>query len=265
MRTVLGIDAAWTATEPSGVPLAKENESGWELVAAEPSYRHFVARAGGEDISRTRPAGSEPPIAGLLEACVALTGQRPDLVAIDMPLARSPIVRRRFADNAVSKAYGARKCGTHTPSATRPGNMSDFLTARLSAAGYPLATKAITPPCLIEVYPHPALIELMSAPERLPYKVAKMSKYWPNMSCTDRRRCLFANWSSIVDRLDRQIYGTAEHLRLPKVNAPKWALKSAEDLIDAAVCVWVGIAALDGHAQSFGDGDAAIWILQPPG
>lgn len=265
MRTVLGIDAAWTATEPSGVALAKEIDTGWELVAAEDSYQHFVARAAGADVSGTRPAGSMPPIADLVTACIALTGQRPDIVAIDMPLARSPIIQRRFADNAVSKAYGARKCGTHTPSATRPGSISDCLTSSFAEAGYSLATEAIIPPCLIEVYPHPALVELMSAPERLPYKIAKMRSYWPSILVTERKQRLFTNWSSIVQRLDRQIAGAAERLQLPLLDAPNWALKSAEDMIDAAVCVWVGIAALDGHAQCFGDDDAAIWIPRPMG
>jgi predicted RNase H-like nuclease len=204
-----------------------------------------------------------PSIADLMHACITLTGQRPDIVAIDMPMARSPILRRRFADNAVSKAYGARKCGTHTPNAERPGSISESLTSSFADAGYPLATETIAPPCLIEVYPHPALVELMSAPERLPYKVAKISKYWPTISGAERKVLLLANWSSIVHRIDRQIAGAAERLRLPLVDAPKWELKSAEDLIDAAVCVWVGIAALNGHAQSFGDDDAAIWIPRP--
>jgi len=46
-RAVLGIDAAWTATEPSGVALAVEDASGWRLVAVDGSYDHFQARARG--------------------------------------------------------------------------------------------------------------------------------------------------------------------------------------------------------------------------
>lgn len=265
MRTILGIDAAWTLTEPSGVALAKESDTGWELVAAEGSYQHFVARADSADVPETRPTGSMLSVADLLQACFALTGQRPDIVAIDMPLARSPITQRRFADNAVSRAYGGRKCSTHTPNATRPGRISDCLTSSFAEAGFHLATEAITPRCLIEVYPHPALVELLSAPERIPYKVAKAPKYWPGVPASDRRRRLLMHWRTIVDGLDRQIAGSAEHLRLPPLEAPHWALKSAEDMIDAAVCVWVGIEALKGRAQSFGDNDAAIWIPRPMG
>ena len=75
-----------------------------------------------------------------------------------MPLALSPIIARRASDNAVSQAYGARHASTHTPSATRPGPISDELAVGFARAGYPLQTEQITAPGLIEVYPHPALI-----------------------------------------------------------------------------------------------------------
>jgi hypothetical protein len=39
------------------------------------------------------------------------------LVAIDMPLAQTPIVGRRVSDSAVSRAHGGRKCGANAPNA----------------------------------------------------------------------------------------------------------------------------------------------------
>jgi predicted RNase H-like nuclease len=104
-------------------------------------------------------------------------GRPVDLVAIDMPLARSPIVGRRASDDAVSSAYGGRKCGTHTPSAFRPGRMSDDLREGFERAGYPLLTNTIAQSGVIEVYPHPALVELAGASERLPYKASKVRSY----------------------------------------------------------------------------------------
>ena len=47
---VLGIDAAWTKHNPSGVALVAKDQaqpSTWRLIAAEPSYEHFLARAAG--------------------------------------------------------------------------------------------------------------------------------------------------------------------------------------------------------------------------
>ena len=86
------------------------------------------------------------------------------------------------SDDAVSRAYGARKCGTHTPSAVRSGRISDDLCETFERAGYPLRRDRIATPGLIEVYSHPALVELSGAPERLPYKAAKVWKYWPSLS-----------------------------------------------------------------------------------
>ena len=86
-RTVLGIDAAWTAHEPSGVALLAREGAGWRLVAAESSYDRFQARAEGSEL--LPPAGSKPCAADLLAACASLTGQAPALIAVDMPLSRN--------------------------------------------------------------------------------------------------------------------------------------------------------------------------------
>jgi hypothetical protein len=52
-RAVLGIDAAWTATEPSGVALAIEGRGGrWRLVAVEACYWRFKEWAVGRGATR---------------------------------------------------------------------------------------------------------------------------------------------------------------------------------------------------------------------
>ena len=145
-----------------------------------PPYQHFLAEADPSLVAEMRPSGCLPEVPELLAAASIVCGGAVDLVAVDMPLARSPIIGRRYSDNAVSKVYGARKCGTHSPSASRPGPMSDALNKGFARAGYPLQTDTITAPALIEVYPHPALVELTSARERLPYKASKTKTYWPS-------------------------------------------------------------------------------------
>ena len=98
MRTVLGIDAAWTETQPSGVALAEETERGWRLKAAASSYARFEALAGlaPEDAAQR---GMKPDVDALLATCRHLTGREPDLIAVDMPLSRLPITGRRNSDN----------------------------------------------------------------------------------------------------------------------------------------------------------------------
>jgi predicted RNase H-like nuclease len=263
MLAILGIDAAWTLTQPSGVALVAKHSTGWRLMAAEPSYQHFLARTDRSLLAEERPSGSPPDASALLASAAMLSGGAIDLVAVDMPLARSPIVERRFSDNKVSRAYGGRKCGTHSPNATRPGRMSDDLNQRFKREGYPLQTIAFKTPGLIEVYPHPTLVELADAKERLPYKASKVGAYWPKLKPPERRARLYQQWDEIVDLLEGEIAGVAVALPRLGLDASGVKLKACEDALDAIVCAWVGICALEGRAKPFGDENSAIWIPIP--
>ncbi len=264
MPVVLGIDAAWTSTQPSGVALAADGGSGWTLIAVEASYEHFHARDVGAVLPLGRPMGSVPNAEALLARSALLCGRPVDLVAIDMPLSRDRITGRRVSDNLISQAYGSRKCSTHSPSAERPGRISDDLRESFETLGYRLQTTTIASPGLIEVYPHPALVELTSAAERLPYKAAKSAKYWPTLSRQDRRLHLLAQWRDIVASLDPVIAGVAAALPELDASATGAALKGYEDKLDAVVCAWVAIQALAGQAASYGDEQSAIWIPSKP-
>lgn len=255
---VLGIDAAWTPTQPSGVALAVFEGGRWRLAAIAPSYSAYQTCGRAAAIGQLRP-----DISALLEATKRIHEQAPSLVAVDIPLARHPIVGRRKSDNAVSRAYGARHCSTHTPSDERPGAISDRMTEAFALAGYPLATAVIDGPALIEVYPHPALVELCKASKRLPYKLGKVRRYWPELSPNERRASLIDEWRRIVDLLDREIAGTSAMLPIPAPTAPGAAMKAFEDMLDAVVCAWVGVCALEGRAIPYGDDHSAIWIPRP--
>src|SRR5205085_7358116 len=137
----------------------------------------------------------------------------------DMPLARTPITGRPVSDNAVSKAYGSRQCGTHTPSALRPGPVSENLRKGFAAAGYSLLTVSPASHGIIEVYPHPALVELARVPMRLPYKLARIKSYWPCATPSERRERLLLEWRKIVDLLEGRVTGVRESLPLPAMEA----------------------------------------------
>lgn len=248
IRAVLGIDAAWTATRPSGVALAIEREGRWHLAAVAPSYAQFTATT-----------GHVPDAALLIDAARGLAGVAPSLVAIDMPLARYPITARRAADNAVTRAYGGRHCGTHSPSAERPGSISNDLRRDFAAIGYPLLTDRIDQRGVIEVYPHPALVELMPAPKRLPYKAGKTLTYWPDRDRVARKMLLAETWETIAAMLERELAGAGKAF----AGTTSLPLKAREDMLDAMVCCVIGIHALDGRCRPFGDEDAAIWIPLP--
>jgi predicted RNase H-like nuclease len=260
MAAVLGIDAAWTATQPSGVTLIKNSGSVWQLIAVAASYLNFIDGSDRSVSQQSKPLPSIMDLRNTLDASTAMINDTVDLIAIDMPLAKTAIVARRHADNAVSRAYGARKCGTHTPSAIRPGPISDVIRETCEASGYPLLTKDISTPGLIEVYPHPALVELTGAIERLPYKMSKTRSYWRSETPMNRRVRLLDQWTAIVAALENEIDGVNTMLPVPLHTATTWQLKAFEDVLDAVICAWVGICALEDRAIPYGDDDAAIWI-----
>jgi predicted RNase H-like nuclease len=263
MRAVLGIDAAWTATQPSGVALVVETPNGWLLKAAEASYQRFQSLADNNLRAEHRPSGSRPDAHALLASASVLCGGRVDLVAIDMPLAHKPIVARRVSDNAISKAYGGRNCSTHTPNPSRPGRISDDMRQGFAQEGYPLQTAVVTPPGLIEVYPHPALVELANASNRLPYKASKVRSYWRSAAPIERRALLYRQWTEIVTRLENEIAGVAKILGTLGIDASGWQVKAYEDILDAIICAWVAVCALEKRVQPFGDENSAIWVPSP--
>lgn len=263
-RAILGIDAAWTPTQPTGIALVAEANCGWHLISAEPSVADFLGDGWQAAGTLTRPRGSGMVATALLERADVMAGVWPSLITVDMPMARSQILGRRVSDNAVSREFGRMGCGTHTPSSTRPGAISDLLRDGFVAAGYPLATDKLALPALIEVYPHPALLPLMQADYRLPYKFSKIRRYWPECIPLERRQRLICKWESIVATLDEHITGTASVLALPQADSRTYVLKSFEDALDAVICAWVGICALEGHAEPFGDNESAIWIPRRP-
>lgn len=258
MKVALGIDAAWTEKAPSGVALIADYGDGWNLVDVKASYAAFLG--GSDAVPVLRHRGSIPDAKAIVETASAKAGASVDLVAIDMPLSIAPIVNRRTSDNMISAAYGSRHASTHTPSAARPGRLSDELRVGLDAVGYPLAVSAFGGQALIEVYAHPALMELTNADRRLPYKQSRIGKYWPDLVAGMRRHRLLEVWAEIIQQLDAEIKGVAAALSLPSVDARVYELKAFEYALDAVVCAWVGACALDGKAKPFGDRESAIWV-----
>lgn len=262
---VLGIDAAWTARQPSGVALVRGTGSGYRCVAVAPSYDGFRALARGVPVDWRAPAkGAMPDPEGLLDAARRLLGGGSvAVVAVDMPLATVPIAGRRPSDNAISRAFSGRHCATHSPSAARPGPIAAAIRDGFARQGIRLAT-AMTPagttPALLEVFPHPALLALLGRPMRVPYKAAKLARYWPDLDRAQRLRRLLREWRAILGALDRKIDGVAIPLPRTASGLSLATLKRYEDALDAVVCAWVGTMYAEGQVTAYGDDASAIWV-----
>ena len=254
MRTVLGIDAAWTPHNPSGVAMVEETEGGWRVIAVEPSYRRFVALAGGPRIETGTDA--RPDVAALLEACQRLTGRRPDMVALDMPLSRRPIVGRRSpterfrGPTALANARRIRRAGFD-----REKSATSF--ARISKRPLPPldGSAAVVEPA----GPHRSLSASRACRTDRSFGAAEIQdrqigNYGANSTPPSARRG-FSRWGAIVAALEAEVAGV--EARLPKVapDARGAALKAFEDALDAVVCAWVGIRVLEGRAKAYGDAE----------
>lgn len=264
MPVLLGIDAAWTRHEPSGVSLLSGDDTGgWRCVGLAPSYQAFVDLAAGTPVDwGARPIGGRADVERLLASARELAANSVEVVAIDMPLSALPITGRRTADDCISRRFGGRGASAHSPSVERPGPLSDALRAELAARGFPLATAdgPSRTPAVIEVYPHVSLLDLTGEKYRLPYKARKSHKYWPGTSCEERRHLLLQQHESILEHLSRHLDGIRLELPAAADVASFEELKRYEDALESLVCAWSALCYLRGEAHPRGDDTAAIWV-----
>ena len=264
---VLGIDAAWTAHQPSGIALVQNTGSGWSCLAVAPSYEAFIAQASGQPWDPQQKAtGSRPNPAALLKASQQLAGAEVSCVSVDMPLATTPITRRRAADTAISSRFGPKGCAVHSPSTERPGAIADQLRADFAALGYRLHTNGSeqSAPALIECYPHVALLALLKRDYRVPYKVSRSGRYWKaeKLTCSERIERLLEQFQAIKTGLNQHISGIPDFIPAPYEVSTLASLKSVEDMLDGLICAWIGIEHLEGRTVGLGDDTAAIWVPQ---
>jgi len=254
---VLGIDAAWTDGEPSGVALVQWRAGSWRCLGVAPSYAGFCDGFEWSERAKRGPFDA----AAILKRCSVLADDAPTVVAVDMPVATEQIVGRRAADQEVSRRFGHCKCSTHSPNAVRPGPVGRRLYDALIDRKFRLATGHDSGgPSLLEVYPHPALLGLMQVGERVPYKISKRQTYWPGEPTEARKRLLVERWRAILVELAAHIDGIESPLPAYPEKSAFTALKPYEDALDALVAAWVGIEFIEGRAIALGDATAAIWV-----
>lgn len=254
---VLGIDAAWTDHEPSGVALLIRRGARWQAVSIAASYEQFC-----DDNSKvSRCAVSVIDVPRLLSVCnPQLEGAKLTVVAVDMPLSIERINGRRLADRKVSSLFGHCQCAVHSPSAERPGKTGDRLHQGFAREGFSLAATGRKPDlALLEVYPHVALLGLTGRSKRLPYKTGKTTAYWRGVSIEVRKQRLIGEWRFILDFLHQHIDNIDFRLPDPQ-NCTFQSLKHFEDALDSLICAWVATRYLAGDAVPLGDDRAAIWV-----
>ncbi|MBQ7208245.1 MAG: DUF429 domain-containing protein [Lentisphaeria bacterium] len=244
---ILGVDPAWTWEKPSGIALIEQEGNDWKLEDIAPSFDLFYSDKNIQERFQGKIVGGRFDLKKTLEKSGPV-----DCIVVDMPISAKPFFGRRKADNAITEEFGKAWCATHTPTAAISKFGVEFV-LKAKECGYILNTN------LIETYPHPAILSLIpELDKRLPYKVGKRKRYWPEATPEERRDNLYENLQRLRNAL-------SSHIRLPEeYNLQKDAsftqLKRFEDTLDALVCAWVGIKFKNGLFRKFGDEFSYIMI-----
>lgn len=211
----IGIDLAWSYRNPTAA-VALENgvPVGWEdQLKSQGEIVQFVGEA---------------------------VGEGPALVAIDAPLVVPNESGTRPCDREVSRTYRQEEAGTYPANRRRlgPHIRGEELVAQLRGMGFThslAVAKRTKVRQVVEVYPHPGMVELFGLERTLKYKAR------PGRSYQDRWRAL-----SCYMELLRALAGA-----LPKLRAEAFlsrlrpqglrgqALKRLEDLLDALFCAYI--------------------------
>lgn len=259
-KYILGIDAAWTHKEPSGVSLLRCSPfSPPELIRAGRSYKEFCT---GKIEWRDTPKGSLPDFREMLNSLE----EQIDIIALDIPTSPEPISGRRHADNMISSKYGKFGASTHTPNIYRPGKISTDVFEQLTDLGFKWAYENIEEPSFIEVYPHVAIIELFGFQYRFPYKVSKKHKYWPEASPEIRNRNIISNLQGLKSLLQSEVKNIDSFLvdLDQEKQYPTRFLKGYEDLLDSIISALTGYYYATRDVIAYGNDKGTIWVPMKP-
>ena len=193
----------------------------------------------------------------------------PSLVAIDMPIGKTPVMTYREADRATTKAFSAYGCPVHSPTKDRPGIWGNQLVEELGYHGFEVGTKTPLPKkAVVEVYPHTALLHLLRLSYRFPYKIGRAGSYWQNVSSAEGQVLVRKNLRRLLTKLSTHLDLSDLEFSFPP-ERPLRLCKEFEDQLDSLVCSWVGVQILNHSFIPYGNEDAAIWNpelnrLDPP-
>lgn len=246
MRFV-GLDLAWSPRNASGGVVLD-----WDGDRAHPlAWREAL--------------GSDEEIIGFI--LEGLQGG-PGLIAVDAPLSVPNELGTRPCDRELSLAYRRQQAGALPANRGRlgPRIRGEELVRRLRKLGFTFAPQV--PPRqplrqVIEVYPHPAAVELFGLPRTLKYKARKGRALATRRQELSRYRELLGSLRERVPRLE----AGALLSRIEVAALRGGAFKRAEDLLDALFCAYIALYIWwhgPGGYRVFGDSESGF-ILVPLG
>ncbi len=162
------------------------------------------------------------------------TGQLPALVAVDAPTLIPNLSGTRLPDRLTHKYFGKYHAGCYPANLQRPfaQRTVDFGLS-LEALGFshaPTMQPQQAGRYQIEVFPHPAQVNLFQLDRILKYKKGKLSDR--HLELTKLRNYLLTLLPTLEPRL--------KTVSLPEIPSQGQAMKEVEDLLDSLICAYVG-------------------------
>ncbi|MDJ1169763.1 DUF429 domain-containing protein [Roseofilum sp. BLCC_M154] len=163
-----------------------------------------------------------------------LPPESPGLIAVDAPTLIPNLTGMRLCDRLTHRYFGKYDAGCYPANQQRPfAERTTGFGQSLHQRGFSHAPDMIAQKLgryQIEVYPHPAIVNLFGLERILKYKKGKVG---------DRRLELSKLRTFIGDRLPQRQPPLAP-LDLPPIPEKGKALKAVEDQLDSLICAYIG-------------------------
>ncbi|MFM7426990.1 MAG: DUF429 domain-containing protein [Elainella sp.] len=228
----LGVDLGWQS-QPSGLCCLAWQANRLELLAVTCGATHAEVL---DWVDRWAPSSS---IADSTADSIAPALVTPALVAVDAPTLISNASGMRTADRHAHRQFGKYHAGCY------PANLSLPFAQQTLGFGQSLAARgfshapSIQPWQLgryqIEVFPHPATVNLFGLPQILKYKKGRLAD----------RRVELARYRDLILTVlpqrepELQIAGEAAAILLADLPSQGRPLKALEDQLDSLICAYV--------------------------
>lgn len=217
----VGLDLAWSPRNATGAVVLE-----WDGMAGRP--RAWESALGDDD--------------ALLSFILTGVGDESALVAIDAPLVVPNERGTRPCDRALSAVYRQREAAAYPANRARlgPEVRGGTLVVRLERLGFvhsPEVRRQTALRQVVEVYPHPAMVELFGLEKTLKYKARGNRPYTVRWEGIERLKELLASLAQGEPAMDAErllggiaVYGVRGR-----------ALKHAEDVLDACFCAYIAL------------------------
>jgi predicted RNase H-like nuclease len=232
----IGIDLAWLGGKnTSAVSVAKLENNGLHVVNVIPSIAMW------SDILR------------LVSELDNVRG-----IAIDAPLIIGNTSGLRPCERELNKEYGKRYAGA------LPTNLSLYpdadavkLSEKLTELGYVHCNREGN--FQIEVYPHPAIIEIFGLPQRHQYKKGRAEERRDGQVKLSNMIKELAHSSVLPLHLSESLNITLDEIRIKSLRGRR--LKENEDALDSIICVYMAGLYQRGITKTFGSVDDGYIVV----